>query len=1083
MCTLCNLAGKASGGLGCLDGNAAGTAAGGSANGDAAKVDGSGSLFQGPGSGGDTVSGSTGTAAAMSGATAMRGYINSSGDQDWYQLTLVAGQTYTFAENGFGVGALRDPYLRLFNASGTQVAGGDATDDTGPLLGSLLSYTPTASGTYYVSAGAFASGTGQYILTMNAGATPYLPVVAVGDAADYLTNSYWEVNGIAAREWGTASVTYNVTGLEPERAALARIAFESWADVANLTFVETTGSAQITLDDGTSGSAYSSSSTSGGFIVSSFINVATNWYGGIDAVDSYTLQTFIHEIGHSLGLGHGGPYNGSATYGIDNVYANDSWQMSLMSYMDQVDASTGSFRFTMTPMMADVLAVQRLYGAPSTRTGDTIYGFGSTAGLVGTANLYEFSSYAQAPAFTIFDSGGTDTLNASGYGNNQLIDLRGGNFSNIGGLSANIGIYTTALIENAVGGSGHDSIIGNAANNVIRGNGGNDAIDGGDGTDSAIFSGQQSSYALTDLGNGSVRVSGLDGVDTLTNIEQLVFDDQTVNWPLSPSPDLSISGLLLVAQTLSFAVNNKGAGPAATSIAGVYLSGDGTVTTADILLTTVLISALTEAAADNESISEFTSLLPGNLTPGTYYLGILADYNSQIAESNEADNASGGIPIILGNNSVNTLTGTSVGNVLIGLAGNDTMIGLGGNDNYYVDSSFDQVLENANEGIDTVYAGASYALSANVEYLTLMGSGNFQAIGNALANFIVGNSGNNVLDGTAGADAMAGGLGSDAYFADNASDQIIENSGEGSDAVYTAVTYMLPSNVEHIYLTGAGNHSGYGNAHANYMVGNSGHNVLDGSAGADVMVGGLGSDAYFADNAFDQIMENSGEGSDAVYAATTYMLPTNVEHIYLTGAGNLSGYGNAHANYMVGNSGHNVLDGSAGADVMVGGLGSDAYFVDDASDQIMENSGEGSDAAYTAVTYLLPSNVEHIYLLGTANLSGYGNVHANYMVGNSGNNTLDGGAGADALVGGAGNDAFTFRIGEAGGDSVADFDGGGASAGDQFVFIGYGTLAQGASFMQINATHWSISSWDGATTDIIALSNTAPVDASDFMFV
>src|SRR5207248_918323 len=134
---------------------------------------------------------------------------------------------------------------------------------------------------------------------------------------------------------------------------------------------------------------------------------------------------------------------------------------------------------TMTPMMADILAIQNLYGAATTRAGDTVYGFGSTAG-----SMYDFSSYASAPALTIYDSGGTDTLNASGYSQNQVINLTGGSFSNIGGLVGNIGIYTTAVIENAIGGSGNDTITGNGANNTLTGNGGADTLHGGAGHDS-----------------------------------------------------------------------------------------------------------------------------------------------------------------------------------------------------------------------------------------------------------------------------------------------------------------------------------------------------------------------------------------------------------------------------------------------------------------------------------------------------------------------------------------------------------------------------------------------------------------------
>jgi len=441
---------------------------------------GSGADFEGPGSGSDTVLGSTGTSSTMSGGTSARGYINANGDQDWYAVTLTAGQTYTFALSGFGVGALSDAYLRLLNASGTQVA---FDDDSGPLSNSKLTFTASTSGTYYISAEGYGgTTTGQYLLTMATGTTPYAPTVTVSDIADYLTNSYWEVNGSVAHHWGVSTISYNVQGLTADRAALARIAFQLWSDVANLTFVETGGAGQITLDDTQSG-AYASSVYGGnGIITSANINVETTWYGSSSAIDSYTLQTFIHEIGHALGLGHAGPYNGSATYGVDNTYANDTWQYTVMSYMAESNFGGASYRFTMTPMMADILAIQSLYGASNVHANDTVYGFGSTAGTI-----YNFSTYSTAPSLTIFDSSGNDTLNASGYSQAQLINLAGGSFSNIGGLTGNIGIYTTAVIENAVGGSGNDTILGNSANNVLTGGGGNDTLTGGAGSDTFVY--------------------------------------------------------------------------------------------------------------------------------------------------------------------------------------------------------------------------------------------------------------------------------------------------------------------------------------------------------------------------------------------------------------------------------------------------------------------------------------------------------------------------------------------------------------------------------------------------------------------
>ncbi|KAB2949527.1 MAG: hypothetical protein F9K19_23735, partial [Rhizobiaceae bacterium] len=465
MCIVCSIENRAPGIYDCVDPADVGTPA---------------SISQTPGA--DTVAGSTATTETIATGSYERGFVNSSGDQDWYRITLTAGQTYTFRLDGFGENALPDAFLRVFNSAGVEI---NSDDDSGPLRNSSLTFVAGASGTFYISAGAFGTNVGQYILTANTGSTPFFPTVSTTDVADYIQYAYWGVNGVAPREWGAANtdITFNVTGLEPERAALARLAFATWADVCGLTFTETAGAAEITLDDNDESGAYANTTTSNGTIISATINIGTTWFDGSDAIDSYTFQTYIHEIGHTLGLGHGGPYNGSATYGVDNSYANDTWGMTIMSYMDQADASFGSYRFVMTPMMADIFAIQRMYGAATTRAGNTTYGHNANTGATGTGVLYNFDNYATAPSFTIYDSGGIDTLNASGYANDQTIDLRSGNFSNIGGLTRNIAISTTTVIENAIGGSGIDTMFGNSVSNNLYGRNGADVIDGREGND------------------------------------------------------------------------------------------------------------------------------------------------------------------------------------------------------------------------------------------------------------------------------------------------------------------------------------------------------------------------------------------------------------------------------------------------------------------------------------------------------------------------------------------------------------------------------------------------------------------------
>jgi Ca2+-binding RTX toxin-like protein len=267
------------------------------------------------------------------------------------------------------------------------------------------------------------------------------------------------------------------------------------------------------------------------------------------------------------------------------------------------------------------------------------------------------------------------------------------------------------------------------------------------------------------------------------------------------------------------------------------------------------------------------------------------------------------------------------------------------------------VVENANEGNDTVYATADFRLSANIENLILQGTAHLQGYGNGLANTLYGNFGNNILDGDAGADGMIGGAGNDVYYVDNASDAVSENANEGTDTVSASINYMLGANVENLTLTGTGGTSGTGNSGNNSITGNSGNNVLDGGVGADTMAGGAGNDAYLVDNGGDAVIENANEGSDTVYASIHYRLTANVENLVLQGGADLQAYGNSLANAIYGNSGNNLLNGDAGADIMSGGTGNDAYFVDNAGDAVLENPNGGNETIYALAHFRLAANL------------------------------------------------------------------------------------------------------------------------------
>lgn len=258
---------------------------------------------------------------------------------------------------------------------------------------------------------------------------------------------------------------------------------------------------------------------------------------------TYGYQTFMHEIGHALGLNHAGNYNGGApSYGNTGsgwMFYEDTWQYSIMSYFSASHTGADWYysgnAYAQTPMLYDVLTAQQIYGADmTTRTGDTTYGFGRGDGNA----LYDFSVNWR-PVLTIWDAGGTDTIDLSGFHGTQRLDLREGEYSNITGqMTKNLAIAFGAVIENGTGGTGNDTIIGNAADNVLKGLAGNDKffggagddlISGGSGYDIAHIKAATTTISVREV-TGGLEVTG-EGVDIVLNdVELISFDDMDLSY-------------------------------------------------------------------------------------------------------------------------------------------------------------------------------------------------------------------------------------------------------------------------------------------------------------------------------------------------------------------------------------------------------------------------------------------------------------------------------------------------------------------------------------------------------------------------
>ena len=182
-----------------------------------------------------------------------------------------------------------------------------------------------------------------------------------------------------------------------------------------------------------------------------------------------------------------------------------------MSYFDQYDNTfiDATFAYPVTPMIADIIAIQKLYGAPAANPGNTVYGYnGNVGGLVGKI----FANGGISGSTTLYDTGGIDTLDLRTDARDQRVDLRPEEVSDVFGARGILAIAPNTVIENFVAGSGNDRVIGNDADNRLEGRKGNDTLEGGKGNDT--LKGGEGDDTLKG-GEGDDTLEGDGGKDTL----------------------------------------------------------------------------------------------------------------------------------------------------------------------------------------------------------------------------------------------------------------------------------------------------------------------------------------------------------------------------------------------------------------------------------------------------------------------------------------------------------------------------------------------------------------------------------------
>ena len=505
--------------------------------------------------------GSTSTLYAMLAGDVFIGKL-SQGETDWIAVTLVAGHTYSFGSVGLGAAGsgVTDPLLKLRAANGTVLNNGSLADDAGPGFNADLQYTAVTSGTYYIEVKSLSGAIdGEYGLVVTEGNRPSYDA-ELGAAVIYREGITWAATpGTAvALTWGVraSGPALDASGnsapfsqLSAAQIAATEAALANFAEVGNISFTQVDpGSATILVgaytsaSDGAGAYAYFPGSTAAG-------NSAGDLWINNDAVStnslpvgSYDHFVFLHELGHAIGLDHPGDYNAAPgvtiTYNNAAQFIEDSQQFSVMSYFSASATEPDSpTTYSDTLMLYDIYAIQEMYGVNNaTRSGNDTYGFHATLG-----GAYDFTVNVD-PLLCIWDGAGIDTLDLSGFGGRQIIDLNDGAFSNVGGFTGNLSIAVGADIENAVGGRGRDKIYGNELNNVLKGGRGVDILFGAGGNDRMTGNAGADGFLFLD-GFGRDRITDFSTTDDL----------------LSLSSDLWGGGVMTASEVLaSFAVIRNG---------------------------------------------------------------------------------------------------------------------------------------------------------------------------------------------------------------------------------------------------------------------------------------------------------------------------------------------------------------------------------------------------------------------------------------------------------------------------------------------------------------------------------------------
>ena len=756
---------------------------------------------------------------------------------------------------------------------------------------------------------------------------------------------------------------------------------------------------------------------------------------------NYAWATHIHEIGHALGLSHG---HSTWQMGVALPTAFDSMEYSVMTYRSYVGHNASGYTnetwgYAQTWMMADIAALQYMYGADySTNSGNTVYKWNPGSGDTLVNGTVAIDAGGNVIFATIWDGGGTDTYDLSSYSSNLDIDLRPGEHSvfdqtqlaeldrnNIGGQTARGSIFNArlfnndsrSLIENAIGGTGNDSIVGNDARNDLDGGNGNDTIRGYDGNDTIrggagndwLYGNNQNDQLIG--GAGTDNMYGGAGNDSfeldVAGTHSDLFDggsgNDTVDLNATGTFDLSnanfdeIEEIRFTAFDTSLILSNK-------ELDDSHELGNGTI-----------IDGYAVSGADETLTINFGTSYGQDKNFASWVFQDWGGQNDQI--------------FINGSSSANNITGTTQDDTIDGKGGNDTLNGFSGNDSLLGDAGNDSIL--GGDGNDTLIGGSGTDTLRG-------GNDNDRITSDGDGGLYYGDAGNDTLFSGLGFETMDGGVGIDR----------IDHTAYNGSYVFNMVTGLTNFGGEsfanfEIAVMGGGNDSVTGNASNNTIYGGNGNDTLLGGGGVDTLYGQGGNDLLSIDTGGPGHVLDGGTGDDTaswdysglswtlsllsntgMLGATNYATLVSIENL-IGGSGNDTITGNNSNNVLRGGLGNDSIDGSGGVDKLYGEGGNDILSIGFGGTGHLADGGAGNDtvdfsySSFDSWTISLVSNTAMIGATNYADLVSIENATGgggnDSITGNTGANELSGGAGADLLNGGAGNDTLN---GDAGNDTL-----------------------------------------------------------------